>query len=78
MLLNLAHKKQRPPQERDVVDALHHVCPLLLETLTGLHRASSRLLGPVDPSVRARYGRLKFTVRSHKFNKDYLSRDNLY
>ena len=29
-------------------------------------------LGPVDPSFRALYGRLKFTVRRHKFNKDSL------
>ena len=26
--------------------------------------------GPVDPSFRALSGRLKFTVRRHKFNKD--------
>ena len=32
-----------------------------------------RLLGPVDPSFRALSGRLKFTVRRHKFNKDFLS-----
>ena len=31
------------------------------------------LLGPVDPSFRALSGRLKFTVRRHKFNKDSLS-----
>ena len=30
-------------------------------------------LGPVDPSFRALSGRLKFTVRHHKFNKDSLS-----
>ena len=30
-------------------------------------------LGPVDPSFRALSGRLKFTVRRHKFNKDSLS-----
>ena len=33
----------------------------------------SSLLGPVDPSFRALSGRLKFTVRRHKFNKDFLS-----
>ena len=38
-----------------------------------VHRVSSSLLGPVDPSLRALYGRLKFTVRRHKFNKDSLS-----
>ena len=32
------------------------------------------LLGPVDPSFRALSGRLKFTVRRHKFNKDSCSR----
>ena len=37
-----------------------------------LHRVSSRLLGPVDPSLRALSGRLKFTVRRHKFNNDSL------
>ena len=31
----------------------------------------SLLLGPADPSFRALFGRLKFTVRRHKFNKDY-------
>ena len=41
------------------------------ETL--VHRVSSSLLGPVDPSCRALSGRLKFTVRRHKLNKDYLS-----
>ena len=30
-------------------------------------------LGPVDPSCRALSGRLKFTVRRHKFNKGSLS-----
>ena len=30
-------------------------------------------LGPVDPSFRALSGRLNFTVRQHKFNKDSLS-----
>jgi len=30
-----------------------------------LHRVSSSLLGPVDPSFRALSGRLKFTVRRH-------------
>ena len=35
-------------------------------------RVSSSLLGPVDPSFRALSGRLKFTVRPHKFNKDPL------
>ena len=29
--------------------------------------------GPVDPSFRALSGRLKFTVRRHKFNKGFLS-----
>jgi len=33
---------------------------------------SSSLLGPVVPSFRALSGRLKFTVRRHKFNKDSL------
>ena len=32
------------------------------------------LLGPVDPSFQVLSGRLKFTVRRHKFNKDSLSR----
>ena len=34
-------------------------------------------LGPVDPSFRALSGRLKFTVRRHKFNKDSLSMGRL-
>ena len=33
---------------------------------------SSSLLGPVDPLLRALFGRLKFTVRRHKFSEDYL------
>ena len=37
------------------------------------HRVSSSLLGPVDPSFRALSGRLMFTVRRHKFNKDSVS-----
>ena len=36
-----------------------------------MHRQSP--LGPVDPSFRALPGRLKFTVRRHKCNKDFLS-----
>ena len=32
----------------------------------------SSLLGPVDPSCQALSGRLKFTFRRHKFNKDSL------
>jgi len=38
-----------------------------------LEGVSSSLLGPVDPSFRALSGRLKFTVRRHKFNKDSFS-----
>ena len=34
---------------------------------------SSSLLGPVDSSFRALSGRLKFTVRRHKFNQDSFS-----
>ena len=34
-----------------------------------MHRVSSSLLGPIDPSFRALSGRLKFTVRRHKVNK---------
>jgi len=37
-----------------------------------VHRVSSSLLGPVVPSFRALSGRLKFTVRRHKFNTDSL------
>ena len=35
-----------------------------------VHRVSSSLLGPADPSFRALSGRLKFTVRRHRCNKD--------
>jgi len=40
----------------------------------GMRLLSGRggLLGPVVPSFRALSGRLKFTVRRHKFNKDSL------
>ena len=34
-----------------------------------LHRVSSSLLGPVDPSFRALSRRLKFPIRRYKFNK---------
>jgi len=34
------------------------------------HRVSSSLLDPVIPSFRALSGRLEFTVRRRKFNKD--------
>ena len=34
------------------------------------HRCITSLLGPVEPSFGALSGRLKFTVRRHKFNKD--------
>ena len=34
------------------------------------HGVSSSLLGPVHPSFRALSGRLKLTVRRHKFNED--------
>ena len=37
-----------------------------------VHRIWSSLSGPVDPSFRALSGRLKFTIRRHKFNKDSL------
>ena len=40
----------------------------LSDTLCILYRRSP--LGPVNPSFRALSGRLKFTVRRHKFNKD--------
>ena len=42
------------------------------EALPSAHRVSSSLLGPVVPSFRALSGRLNFTVRRHKFNKDSL------
>ena len=55
-------------------------CPFVLpgglcapDTAYVLHGVSSSLLGPVDPSFRALSGRVKFTVRRHKFNKDSLS-----
>ena len=34
--------------------------------MESVHRVSSSLLGPVDPSFRALSGRLKYTVRCHK------------
>ena len=41
------------------------------------NRVSSSLLGPLVPSFRALSGRLKFTVRRDKFNKDFLSQPHL-
>ena len=38
-----------------------------------VNSVSSSLSGPVDASFRALSGRLQFTVRHHKFNKDPLS-----
>ena len=46
---------------------------LSIRRLQVVHRVSSSLLGPVVPSFRALSGRLKFTVRRHKFNKYSLS-----
>ena len=43
-----------------------------LRRLEVIHRVLSRLVGPVVPSFRALYGRLKLTVRRHKFNEDSL------
>jgi len=43
-----------------------------------LYRVSSSLVGPVVSSIRALSGRLKFTVRRHKFNKDFLSLSSLF
>ena len=40
-----------------------------------VYRVSSSLLGLVVPSVRALSGRLKFSVRRHKFKKDNLVHD---
>ena len=37
-----------------------------------VHRVSASLLSPVDPSFRALSGRIKFTVRRYKFDKDSL------
>ena len=39
-----------------------------------VHRVSSSLSGPVDPSFRALSGRPKLTVRRHKFNQYSLPR----
>ena len=38
-----------------------------------VHRVSSSLLVPANPSFRALSGRLKFTVRRHTFNKNSLA-----
>jgi hypothetical protein len=38
-----------------------------------VHRVSSSLLGPEDPSFRALSGRIQFTVRRHKLNEDSFS-----
>ena len=47
---------------------------MMMEQIKGLKEATLVvLLGPVDPSFRAFSGRLKFTVRRHKFKKDCLS-----
>ena len=35
-----------------------------------VHLAFPSILGPVDPAFRALFGRFKFAVRRHKFNKD--------
>ena len=46
--------------------------PEVLNETLELHRVDCppSLVGPVDPSCAALSGRLKFTVRRHKFNKD--------
>ena len=38
-----------------------------------VHRVSSSLLGPADPSFCALSGHLKVTARCHEFNNDFLS-----
>ena len=50
-------------------------CVLKYSPVTWHGVCSSSVLGPVDPSFRARSGRLKFLVRRHKFNKDSLLLD---
>ena len=45
---------------------------LLIRTGRCSYRVSASLLGPADPSFRALSGRLEFTVRRQKFNKDSL------
>ena len=54
-----------PPPPDLLVSAyvLHFICRLQV-----VHRLASSLLGPVDPSFRALSGRLKITIRLHKFN----------
>ena len=42
--------------------------------VTSNFEVSSSLLGPAGPSFQALSGRLKFTVRRHKFNNDSLFR----
>ena len=49
------------------------LCKTSLPRLLFLHRVSSRLLGPVDPSFRALSGRRELMVQRHKFNEDCLS-----
>ena len=43
-----------------------------------MHRVSASLVGAVHPLFRALSGRLKFTVRRQKFNRDSLSLCTLY
>ena len=44
-----------------------------LYSVQGSGAAPPALLSPLDPSFRALSGRLKLTVRRHKFNKDSVS-----
>ena len=44
-----------------------------IRRLWAVNRVSSILSGPAVPSFQAPSGRLEFTVRCHKFNKDSLS-----
>jgi len=48
------------------------ILPFLASSGQGQPLPALDPLGPVAPSFRALSGRLKFTVRRHKFNKDSL------
>ena len=61
------------PQPRSLAGSIAPLRPPHLRVMLVLHRVSSSLLGPVDPSFRALPGRLKFTVRRDEFDTDSLS-----
>ena len=64
-------KKEQAVFERVAFSNLEgiYIAKCGIRRLEIVHRVSSRLLGPVHPSIRALSGRLKYTVRRYKIDE---------